>query len=216
MRLKYAGIGSRDITPEITLLMRRLGKHLAELNMVLRSGGALGSDTAFYEGAVRAVGYVPALTEIYLGWNGMGGHVHDPENGFYDSTRYPTVEEAMNIAERIRGGFHGLGRGGIALHSRNIFQILGPELNDPVDLVICYAKPVGNRVKGGTNTAYSLAVERNIPIINLYTQKGLDDANLILDARSTDELKTTIETIRNTHVCTKRPTENSADHSQES
>lgn len=50
-------------------------------------------------------------------------------------------------------------------HGRNICQILGDDLNSPVDAVLTWT-PNG-RLVGGTRTALLLAQKHNIPIFNL-------------------------------------------------
>ena len=53
----------------------------------------------------------------------------------------------------------------LSMHKRNIPQILGDTLNNPVDAVLCWT-PNGS-VVGGTATAIKLAQQNNIPIFNL-------------------------------------------------
>lgn len=60
------------------------------------------------------------------------------------------------------------------MHSRNCHQILGDDLEKPVDAVICWT-PNGN-IQGGTATAIKLALKNNIPVFNL----GCSDKNKIL------------------------------------
>lgn len=50
--LPYAGIGSRQTPDDILELMHRIGSTLAINGFTLRSGGAVGADTAFEQGAV--------------------------------------------------------------------------------------------------------------------------------------------------------------------
>ena len=51
------------------------------------------------------------------------------------------------------------------MHSRNCHQILGYDLQSPVDAVVCWT-PDGN-VVGGTATAIRIALKYNIPVFNL-------------------------------------------------
>ena len=60
------------------------------------------------------------------------------------------------------------------MHSRNCHQILGYDLQSPVDAVICWT-PNGN-VVGGTSTALKLAMRAGIPIFNL----GRTDKDAVL------------------------------------
>jgi len=60
----------------------------------------------------------------------------------------------------------------LGMHQRNVHQILGLELNDPVDAVFtwCMLDKEGKPM-GGTATAYNLAVLRGIPVINLFNME---------------------------------------------
>lgn len=63
----------------------------------------------------------------------------------------------------------------LGMHQRNVHQILGLELNNPVDAVICWT-PNGD-VVGGTATALKLAMKADIPIFNL----GRPDQDKVLE-----------------------------------
>lgn len=69
--LPYAGIGSRDITPEERDKAKAVANVLRRIGMTLYSGGADGADTAFHEGAGEsAVIWIPwksAKNRIILG-----------------------------------------------------------------------------------------------------------------------------------------------------
>lgn len=60
----------------------------------------------------------------------------------------------------------------LGMHQRNVHQILGLELNDPVDAVFtwCMLDKEGKPM-GGTATSYNLAVLRGIPVINLFNME---------------------------------------------
>ena len=59
----YTGVGSREISDEEYSLLSEIGKKMASLGYILRSGGAEGSDRAFQEGACSVS---QKLTEIWL------------------------------------------------------------------------------------------------------------------------------------------------------
>ena len=68
----YAGIGARATPPEILSLMTRAAFALTKRGYVLRSGHAIGADSAFERGAGEAA-------EIYLpapGWRGSASPFH--------------------------------------------------------------------------------------------------------------------------------------------
>lgn len=60
----------------------------------------------------------------------------------------------------------------LGMHQRNVHQILGLELNNPVDAVFtwCMLDKEGKPM-GGTATSYNLAVLRGIPVINLFNME---------------------------------------------
>lgn len=172
MRIKrYAGIGSRETPRDVLKTSISFANILAELGYGLSSGGCpLGMDAACLEGAYKHRTFDKSQNRIYLSWNGMANWRHDPSVGLYDAQRFSNYEEAQAIGLRMRGSWNGLGRGGIAHHSRNPYQVLGDDLKSPVDFVFTWAIPVGKNgnVKGGTGTAVKLALENNIPVYNLY------------------------------------------------
>lgn len=51
------------------------------------------------------------------------------------------------------------------LHLRNVYQVLGDNLNTPSEIVICYTER--GTVKGGTATAIRMGGVNNAPILNL-------------------------------------------------
>lgn len=66
-------------------------------------------------------------------------------------------------------------------HQRNVHQVLGLDLNSPVDAVFtwCMLNKDGSPM-GGTATAYKLALLLDIPIINLFNTKP-DDVTIQLN-----------------------------------
>ena len=175
MRKFFAGVGSRETPPDVLALLVRLGRTLTDLGWTLSSGDAVGADRAFYEGALQSPRFSEVGCRIYLAWNGVGGRYHDPDNGFYDATQFTeTYPQAEALALAARGSFEGLGRGGRALHTRNVFQIYGHTLKEPVSCVLFWAVPQGRsgKVKGGTSTAVTLAQQAGIKTINLYTDQS--------------------------------------------
>lgn len=180
----WTGVGSRETPDSILLLMTFIARTLTDLGWVMRSGGAGGADSAFYAGCLESKNFPRATPEVYLSWNGMTNGkeklYHDPAKGLFDAQRYSTWDQANAIALATRGSFEGLGRGGIAHHTRNVFQVLGVDLQTPAAFLICWAIPVGKtgKVKGGTNTAVKLALANGIKVINLYHP---DQYNAMID-----------------------------------
>lgn len=150
--MKYSGIGSRQTPPHIIEQMKSIAKHLAQLNWLLRSGGADGADLAFEAGCDEVGGQ----KEIFLPWKGFNNS---------KSTLYNPTVEAFQMAATIHPVYKNLSIGAQKLHARNCHQILGSDLNDPVSLVVCWTKDGSE--KGGTATALKIAKRYDIRIINL-------------------------------------------------
>lgn len=161
--MKYAGVGSRSTPPDYLKTIHRLAVWLSGA-WVLRSGRAPGADLAFEEGCRQGGG----LKEIFLPWPRFG---NDIAPGFMGSEllESPSIK-AYLMAEELLGPAHWvrLTRGGRSLHSRNMHQVLGKDLDDPVDMVI-YWSPVDDKNEpiGGTKTAWRVAKDHQIPSFNL-------------------------------------------------
>lgn len=154
-RPTYAGIGSRLTPPAVLAQMEALAKTLGAQGWVLRSGGADGADTAFEAGSV------PRQQEIYLPWPGYNG-IAGPQA----KTMAPAHEpQAMRIAEAHHPAWGRCGRGARKLHARNVGIILGHEVDDPVDAVVCWTP--GGAVIGGTATGIRMAKALGRPVLNL-------------------------------------------------
>jgi len=185
----YAGIGSRTTPERVVSLMTRLGKELAALNWRLRSGGSGAADLAF-EAGVRSqhppdhwVHYM----EIYLPWPGFD------QRGVlacdYSLRERPTAVQAWALARSVHTHWDNLKDSGRKLHARNSFQILGPQLLDPVDYVVYYSKPMDNgEVSGGTRTAVEIARLFKVREINLYTVQAQDALEHALHTECGDPL----------------------------
>jgi hypothetical protein len=75
------------------------------------------------------------------------------------------IKETEELASSVHPAWDKCNEWAKGMHSRNCHQILGYNLDSPVDAVICWT-PNG-KVVGGTATAIKLAVKYNIPIFNL-------------------------------------------------
>lgn len=161
----YTGVGSRKTPGAIFDLMVEIGRNLAIDGYVLRSGGASGADTAFEQGCDLHEG----MKEIYLPWKGFSGI--QGGRGIFFLNDLPFQYQAESYASQIHPAWDILKRGARALHTRNIYQVLGEALDKPSDFLICYAQPTNTGVKGGTNTAVKVALQYNIPVFNLWDDK---------------------------------------------
>lgn len=172
-------VGSREAPKDVLILMILLGRLFSTLGCKQRSGDAYGSDRAFYYGALLDPNFKPNMFEAWLP-RSPTRHRYADDITFLDfqNLMEGTQERCIDLVIRARGSIIGLNNNTLALHSRNVVQVLGPSLDDPSDLVVLYAKPVktkdgSSKVRGGTNTAYQIALDNNIEIWNLATPEGL-------------------------------------------
>ena len=147
----YAGIGSRQTPPGALRGLERLAKELSEEGHILRTGGAPGADTAFANGAWPNA-------EIYLPWSGFNGHADA------DAELTDPMEEAFLIAKFHHPAWERLSHASKKLHARNTHIILGRDLQEPVEFVICWTP--GARKQGGTAQGIRIAEDSSIPVIN--------------------------------------------------
>jgi hypothetical protein len=169
----YAGIGSRKTPPETLVIIKKLAGLLERKDWLLRSGGADGADTAFEQVVMDA-----RHRAIFLPGDWFNERKAGP-GGFYDSTRLPGWQEALETVDRFHPASNNLSPFARKLMARNAMQILGPKLNHPADLVITWTE-MGLR-KGGTGQALRIAEEHGVPIVNLGSQFY---SNLIQGVRS--------------------------------
>lgn len=152
----YAGIGSRK-TPEWVLAkMTYIANTLAKAGYILNSGAAPGADTAFELGA-------GSKAQIFVPWDGFQDH----------KLIYPIHKECYEIAQPLHPAWDKLPNSVRSLMARNVLQVLGKDLKEPVDFVICWTPDAVFRHEdrtyhtGGTGLAISVASINNIPVFNL-------------------------------------------------
>ncbi len=151
----YAGIGLRETPFDIQVLMFKIARAIPAK---LHSGGAPGADHAFEKGAVsnsnKAV--------IYLPWNNFCNKTI----GIKGNIEYTVLKDskAAELAANVHPNWNACSKGAKMLHARNSYQVLGSNLNTPVNLVICWTKD--GKLTGGTAQALRIAKMYNIPVIN--------------------------------------------------
>lgn len=175
----YTGIGSRSTPPEILRLFKVTAARLADAGWTLRSGAAPGADTAFEEGVFEALAYYEGssadselLAEIYLPWSGFEGRKSDPSGWVqYDPSPSPL---AFPIAEQFHPAWDRCSQGARRLHARNVHQVLGQDVTNPVlsRFVLCWT-PDGSG-SGGTGQALRIAKHYGVPIIDAGSPAGLE------------------------------------------
>lgn len=162
----YTGIGSRETPTHILNRMTKLGSWFSELDWVLRSGGADGADRAFERG-VR----LGKQCDIYIPWEGFAKHSANP----MIATNFDTYKNAEEIASTIHPAWDKCSKGAKALHTRNVYQVLGHDLKTPSKFVVFYAKETkSGEVSGGTRTAVELARQNDIPCVNMLHEDWMD------------------------------------------
>ncbi len=201
----YTGVGSRETPEHILKFIEQVAYWLAGRGYTGRSGSAAGADSAFEQGfnhheIVNGVSDHVSF-EAYLPWKGFSD-IHEDSTHIV-APELPNYNEALNIASTIHPAWNRLGRGAKALHTRNVYQVLGLDLKTPScplcglngvqqaqpasKVLFCYAQPTKNKqgvitgVKGGTNTAVQLAMKHNIPIYNFYVPEDIDKVKSMME-----------------------------------
>lgn len=153
----YTGIGSRETPKHILEVISKISSYLSKDGFVLRSGGAVGADLAFEKGCCSG------NKEIYLHWRGFNGNA---------SPLFILSEEAYSIAKQYHPRWDSLSDAVKKYHCRNVYQVLGYDLETPTIFIICWTKD--GKFTGGTGQALRIANDKNILIYNLHNKDHLD------------------------------------------
>jgi O-acetyl-ADP-ribose deacetylase (regulator of RNase III) len=149
--IHYAGVGSRETPEDVLAVMADVAEILAGEGWRLRTGEAVGADTAFRTGAEAARG----LREIFTAKNrpDIAGSIHDIRDTHLRMLRsiHPAPQKLSPFA--------------LKLMARNGSQVFGLDFATPSDAVICWT--VGGKGGGGTGQAIRLAQSVGIPVIDL-------------------------------------------------
>lgn len=198
----YSGIGSQKTPEDVMADMRLIGAALAKRGFTLRSGAAVGADTAFEEvskGVHASKAERPR--EIFVAWKGIGMphhlkntdtriHPHEdvdrlieridafreeggpeahPPGLKLDADMRRRIEirrRARAIAEEAHPAWHMCGVGARGMHTRNVHQVLGMDLDSPVRFAIAWT--VDGNATGGTGQAIRISDSLGIPVLNLF------------------------------------------------
>lgn len=156
----YAGIGSRETPVDVLEYFTLIGSFFASKGLVLRSGGAQGSDIAFEIGCNKVTGN----KEIYLPWK------------YFEKSNSNLIisnPKAFEIAEQFHPYWQNLKDGARKLQARNSHQVLGWDLETPSQFVICWTK--GGKGSGGTGQAIRIANHYRVPVFDAGKYKIVDD-----------------------------------------
>ena len=160
----YTGIGSRETPEPILALMQSAAYHLAGDGWILRSGCAPGADSAFEYGAWSAHQIDTAIVprpELYLPWPKFEGRADEAV------TRTEPQQEAYVLAAQFHPAWDRLTPGAKSLHARNVHQVLGPNVRQPVlsTFVVCWTRD--GEGQGGTGQALRIARHYDVPVFDL-------------------------------------------------
>lgn len=169
-RLCYTGVGSRQTPTSVLRKMTVFAARLKELGFVLRSGGCEGADEAFERGVGED------QKQIFLPWPGFNP-VLRRALGDKNTIARP-APAALTIAASIHPAWDRCSSAAMILHSRNVHQVLGPDLQtpEPSAFCICWTPDGASAASectintGGTGTAIRLCDKYGVPVFNL--QKG--------------------------------------------
>lgn len=162
-----SGIGTREPPTDdedLNETMRLFCLIATTMGWTLRSGGAIGMDMWFER-------LWNANKEIYIHKERVGRRLHGVDGAIYVDGWNKAMAQTMALA--IHPNPKALKRKGnedaLALHTRNIFQVLGANLDNPSDIIVYYAKfdEDGIEIKGGTRTAVVLGKQKQINHFNL-------------------------------------------------
>lgn len=183
MNKYFTIVGSRETPDNILKFMELLSYKLCVKGYIPRSGGADGADTAGEDGWWNYIleGKGINEAEIYIPWDGFNKRF-EATRGVIVASELDNWKEAQGIASKIHPVWENLKSGAKSLHTRNIYQVLGKDLATPSKFLVCYAKPQGDSVSGGTRTAYELAKQNKIPCFNLYDSATIDRINKFLES----------------------------------
>ena len=173
-QLRIALIGSRELDKKIENhkyinQCYRVAYRLAELNVIFTSGLCKEGMDAYaqraYSKALEEGKVTEKHFEVYVSNKEEIQQSPLPNAHLARVMNMARIDEITELAKSVVGHWHNCGPYARGMHQRNVHQILGYELNDPVDAVICWT-PNGN-VVGGTATALKLSMKAGIPIFNL-------------------------------------------------
>jgi hypothetical protein len=160
----YTGIGSRETPTHICAVMTTLANVLEKQNFILRSGGALGADSAFEKGVVN-----PNNKMIFLSGalrNSFGNNI------LYSDTQLQNARIFI-FNNNIHPIWQRLPEYAKALHTRNVFQVLGMDMNEISKFTVCWTRDsaidfeTSGRKTGGTGTAIKISCHYKVPVFNL-------------------------------------------------
>lgn len=151
----YSGIGSREISQVQVDKIHRLSLFLDLANLTLRSGGAVGADTAWAKYSAKKQIFIPTQ-----GYNEL--YADGKKIIAVDSLK--NYNEAVEIAKEYHPSPSSLSNFALKLMARNSYIVLGEDLKSPSDFILYYSK---TPKKGGTSQALRIAADYGIQTISI-------------------------------------------------
>lgn len=163
--ISYAGVGSRNTPANIEQLMT-LFSHTFRDIAYLQTGNAIGADTAFIKGNVSNHVVFIHNDVTYTNYK-----ILHPTYNSINCIKLNNYHQAELIAQQAHPTWDKLSVKSKQLHTRNVYQILGITLNDPVEFVVCWTDDGSynktTKRSGGTGQAIRIANNSNIDVFNL-------------------------------------------------
>ena len=173
-QLRIALIGSRELDKKAENhkyinQCYRVAYRLAELNVIFTSGLCKEGMDAYaqraYSKALEEGKVTEKHFEVYVSNKEEIQKSPLPNAHLARVMNMARIDEITELAKSVVGHWHNCGPYARGMHQRNVHQILGYELDNPIDAVICWT-PNG-KIQGGTATAIKLAIANGIPVFNL-------------------------------------------------
>ncbi len=149
----YAGIGARNTPDYILNYMSMISSKLESDGYILRSGGAIGADSAFSNGITNK--------EIFRGNDATN------ESMIHASEFHPAWDNLNLFTKRLQ--------------ARNSLIMLGKNLDIPVKFVVCWTR--NGEIIGGTGQALRISNYYNIPVFNLFNLDVIERFNKYLNIK---------------------------------
>jgi hypothetical protein len=160
----YAGIGSRDITPEETERIKAIARRMARDKFILYSGNAEGADMAFQQGS-------NAQCILMLPWMTFNAELYS--SGCIERFDLGDSVDGSASVDKFHPSPSHLTVGGRRLMARNYHQIMGYRNWPRVEGVIYCAGEDRDGVKGGTGQAVRIAKHYGIETINIRYDRSI-------------------------------------------
>jgi hypothetical protein len=168
----YAGIGSRETPIDVQNRMTKIARFLSEKNFVLHSGGAIGADSAFANGADKAKIFLSNIRKLFeLSPQYIAEH---PNHNLIASI----PQKAFDIAKDHHVKWDTLNYYVKCLHARNAQILLDEDLEHPVKFCVCWT-PDGKEV-GGTGLGLRIAKTFGINVHNLANLKEMREIGKVI------------------------------------